>query len=427
MRVLLVDLHPYSPASTPISLAGLAAVLRGAGHEARVLALGSDSAFSLAGLHAFLVEQSPDLVGFDTYQRNLHHVLALARMAKAAAPRTRVVLGGPQAMFLPEHSLAGMPEVDFLGRGEGELVMSSLVEAMGGGATDEPIPGVTSRTADGGWVWGGPIELPADLDRYPSPWLTGVLEPTAHSESILLTSRGCACRCVFCITPAATGGRIRCHSVDRVLEDISHIASRGGRRLWFADPNFSFDRDRVLELLDGILRRGLEVSMWLETRADLLTPELMTLMVRAGVRTVALGLESASAGVADRLGKGVEPERIREASMAALDAGIDVELFSQFALPGETYEDAIRTMDFVDGCGVAIRGNSNAQQMQLYFGSDVSASPASFGIRPMLGERAPYLSVGCDFETEWMSRSEIRRVRSAWGSRSLDGGRRIVS
>ena len=65
----------------------------------------------------------------------------------------------------------------------------------------------------------------------------------------------------------------------------------------------------------------------------------------------------------------------RPAAGEPLEAGLDVELFSQFALPGETFEDAMQTLDFVDRCGVAIRGNSNAQQMQLYFGSAIAAAP----------------------------------------------------
>jgi radical SAM superfamily enzyme YgiQ (UPF0313 family) len=85
-----------------------------------------------------------------------------------------------------------------------------------------------------------------------------------------------------------------------------------------------------------------------------------------------MGLESASEGVAARLAKGIEPDRVRWAACTLLATGIDVELFSQYALPGERIDDAMATLRFVEECGVAIRGNSNAQQMQLYFGSEIS-------------------------------------------------------
>jgi radical SAM superfamily enzyme YgiQ (UPF0313 family) len=277
------------------------------------------------------------------------------------------------------------------------------------------------------WLRGAPVPPADDLDAYPSPWLDGVLDPADWDEAIMLTSRGCPHHCAFCVTPAAFGPTIRSHSVERVIDEISVVAATGGGRLWFADPNFSYDADRVHQILEGIARRDLKVGMWIETRADMLTPELLRLLARAGVHTVALGLESAVPRVLDRSGKAIEPESIRRAAVTALDAGIDVELFSQYGLPGETRADALTTLDFVKKCGVSVRGNSNAQQMQLYFGSAIIRNPRAHGILPLRNDLPPYLALGDEFETEWMSRREMDEIRAAWGAASTDGGKRIVS
>jgi hypothetical protein len=140
-----------------------------------------------------------------------------------------------------------------------------------------------------------------------------------------------------------------------------------------------------------------------------------------------MGLESAAGGVVPVLEKQIEPEAIAEAARACLAAGLDVELFSQFALPGEGLAEALETLRFVKDCGVKIRGNSNAQQMQLYFGSEIAARPERYGIRPLREAFPPWLSVGAEFETETMSRAEIERVREAWRAESLDGGKRVIS
>jgi radical SAM superfamily enzyme YgiQ (UPF0313 family) len=322
--------------------------------------------------------------------------------------------------------MAAMPEVDFISRGEGEPAIRAIVESMEARA-DVAVPGATSRLPDGSIVTGDPETPPADLDVYPSPWMSGVLDPASAEESILLTSRGCPNRCAFCTTPAAFGGKVRSHSVERVLEEISYVAERGSGRLWFADPNFSFSRERVVRILEGMLERNLQVGMWIETRADMLDGDLIRLLKRAGVHTVAMGLESASPAVFPGLCKELEPDRIREAAAEAQEAGLDVELFSQFALPGESYDDALATLEFVNGCGVRIRGNSNAQQMQVYLGSDIAGDPGRFGVRPLRESYPPWLSIGIEYETDWMCRDEIARVRSAWLARSEDGGKRIVS
>jgi radical SAM superfamily enzyme YgiQ (UPF0313 family) len=427
MHVLLVDIHPHSDPVTPISLGNLAAVLRREGHTAELLSLSSGRPFSPAWLKTLMCESRPDLVGFTAYQRNFYQLRAVARMARQMLAGVRVLIGGPQASFLPDEALRALPEIDFVAHGEGELVIQKVVEALEAGATDQPIAGVSTRLADGHVLRGEALTPPEDLDAYPSPWLDGVLDPSDWEESILLTSRGCPHHCAFCVTPAAFGPTIRAHSVERVLEDIAVVARRGSGRLWFADPNFSYDEPRVHALLEGIARRELKVEMWVETRADMLTPDLLRLLKRTGVHTVALGLESAAPKVLERSGKAIDPAEIRAAATAAFDAGLDVELFSQYGLPGESMSNALQTLRFVQDCGVAIRGNSNAQQMQLYFGSTIIRNPRAHGIRPLRHDLPPYLALGDEFETDWMDRSEMDRVRAAWSAASVDGGKRIVS
>jgi radical SAM superfamily enzyme YgiQ (UPF0313 family) len=427
MNVLLIDISPFSESVTPVSLGHIGAVLAEGGHKIRIMSLGSESKISLMRFRKFLESFRPQMVGFGTYQRNLPHIIALARLVKEVLPQSSVVLGGPQASFLPEKGLAAMPDVDFLARGEGEAAIATIAEAVQSGNGDQPVPGATRRTSTGRILTGPPVQSAEDLDRYPSPWLSGILDPATKSESIMLTSRGCSHNCVFCYTPAAFDRNIRSHSIDRVLEDISYVASRGNGRIWFADPNFSFSEDRVKGILDGILRRNLKVEMWLETRADMLNSELIRLMKRAGVYLVAMGLESASSNVFPALDKNLEPEKIRQAARLVLDAGLEVELFSQYALPYERMEDALTTLQFVKDCGIKIRGNSNAQQMQLYFGSEISSDYARYGVLPLRDNFPPYLSIGTQFETQWMSKEEIDTVKRAWMAESLDGGKRVVS
>ncbi len=427
MRVLLIDFNPFMPPVTPISLGNLGAVLKTEGHDVKVLSLGSTSHFSVRGLETYIKEADPQLVGFGTYQRNIHYVRAVAGMIKAALPFAKIVLGGPQATFLPDAALAAMTEIDFLSRGEGEMAIKAVADAIDGGTVNEPIPGVTLRSSSGECITGPSLDLPPDLDGYPSPWLTGVLSPTDMEESIMLTSRGCPNSCAFCYTPAAFGRGTRCQSVERVLEDIAYVAKKGTGRLWFADPNFSFSEERVVAVLEGILKREIKVGMWLETRADMLTPEILSMMKKAGVHSVAMGLESASPSVYPGLNKGIEPMRIGQAARTALKEGMEVELFSQYALPGETLENALETLTFVKDCGVKIQGNSNAQQMQLYFGSKICSSLDKYGVRPLRHDLPVYRAIGTEFETEWMSKKEIEQVKNAWRAESLDGGKRVVS
>jgi radical SAM superfamily enzyme YgiQ (UPF0313 family) len=426
VNVLLMEVNPYVPVSLPISLGYLAAGLAAEGHRVEIRNVGEATPLSPAGLQAMVRELAPALVGFATYQRNMLHVRGLARAVKAVDPAIRVILGGPQATFMPSQAMAALPEVDFICRGEGEIVLPEVVRALESDRPGGPVAGTTTRLAPDYWEDGPAVQPPEDLDIYPSPFLREALDLQGFEEAILLTSRGCPYGCVFCYTPRAFGRGIRYHSVDRVVEDMRWLNGKGIRRFWLADPSFSFARERTEALLQGMIRRGVAGGVWLETRADLVDSDLLALMAAAGVRLVAFGLESASEKVLAGLGKGVSPAQVRSAVELAHRHGLDVELFSQYGLPGEGYADALETLAFVRDL-VPIRGNSNAQQTRLYFGTRLHDRFRSHGIRPLDGARLPYMAIGSRYETDWMTVGEIHRVRDLWKAASLDGGKRMVS
>lgn len=426
MRVLLMEVNPYVPPSLPISLGYLAAVLRQEGHRVWIRNIGESTSLSLRSFYGMVLDIKPQLVGMAAYQRNMLVLRGLCRAIKQVDRSIRIILGGPQATFMPSEALAALPQVDFLCRGEGEVVIREVVRAMESGAVGAPVRGTTTRLGHDHWEDGPEVDAPQDLDDYPSPFLEGVLELEELEEAILLTSRGCPYGCLFCYTPRASGRKVRYHSVDRVLEEMNWLNSRGIGRFWLADPSFSFERKRTQELLEGIIRRGIRGRLWLETRADLVDGDLLDLMARAGVGLVAYGLESASERVLQGLGKSLSLDSIQEAVRMTQSRGMEVELFSQYGLPGERTEDAIQTLEFVRSL-VPIRGNTNAQQMRLYFGAPYTEDPERYGIHPLDQERPPYISVGARYQTDWMSVEEIHRVRDLWKSASLDGGKRMVS
>jgi radical SAM superfamily enzyme YgiQ (UPF0313 family) len=217
------------------------------------------------------------------------------------------------------------------------------------------------------------------------------------------------------------------HSTDRVIEEIKWIRKKGVRRLWFADPNISYKWARFEALLDRILQEGLEMEMWLQTRADLVNPALMKKMKKVGVSTIAFGLESASEKVIPRLDKQVSIDKVAKAIRLAQSQDIEVELFTMFGLPYETFDDAVITLEFVKKNNVKIMGNTNSQQMQIYFGTHMARHFEDYNIRPLNTKRPAYLSIGCQYETDHMNIDEINKVQELWRADSLDRGRRIVS
>ena len=408
------DVGFESSESIPISLGYVLASLKSRGGDGVILDDLQDRPLALTALEEWIHRLDPSAIGFTAYQSTMHRIRYLCRYIKSRHRGIHIVLGGPQAAPMPAHALDDLVDVDILVRGSGEMVIPHLARAIESGKSLDTVEGIACRRD------GRPVETERgaepseDLDVFPSPYLTGALNLEGKNTAILLSSRGCEHACRFCITPGLCRGRIRHHSVERVLAEMELLAHKGIERFWFADPNFTADRARTERLLEEKMKRGIKTPFWCQTRSDLIDPDLLKRLREAGADTIAFGLESGSPEVLDNTTKGIELQQLRNNIAAAQSLEMNTELFSIFGLPGETTDDARETLEFVRSLGIAIESNSGSQQMQLYFGSVYEKTPERFGIKPMSRYRPAYLSAGEQYETSAMSRRDLRKVRNMW-------------
>ncbi|MBW1679187.1 MAG: B12-binding domain-containing radical SAM protein, partial [Deltaproteobacteria bacterium] len=389
--------------------------------------IGEGTPFSLSQLQKIIEDFRPRLVGFSTYQRNIFYVLGLAKAIKGMDSEIKTVIGGPQATFMPSSALEDGP-IDFICREEGEIAFLSIAGALRDEKTSFPVPGCSCKLEDGCFHDGPSIIGYSNLDEYPSPYLTdGLIDFSKMEEAIMLTSRGCPYNCIFCYTPNAFKRKVRFHSIERVVEEIEWVLHKGVKKFWFADPSFSINMERVDQLMERILRKNLKGEIWLETRADLIDEEMLKKMKAAGVTQVAYGLESASEKVLFSLKKKISLDHIRSAIKLTQKHGMDIELFTQYGLPNETFGDAMMTLKFLKDNNILIRGNSNSQQTQIYFGTELFDLHEKYGIRPLEKRIPQYLSIGDQYETSCLSAADIQKIKAIWEKESLDGVKRKVS
>jgi len=123
----------------------------------------------------------------------------------------------------------------------------------------------------------------------------------------VLASRSCPEFCTYCPHRIQAGYRTR--SVANILDELSYLAdSRGSLHIVFRDPLFSQDRDRALELCDGIRSRQLTHTFECETRLDRLDTELLRAMQAAGLRAMSFGVESVAPATLKKVGRRPIPE-----------------------------------------------------------------------------------------------------------------------
>lgn len=419
MNVALINMNQldsqFSTNTIPILQGYIATYLRKYNHNALILDDVKDAPLTLESLNRYMQEFRPKLIGFTGYHYLMDRIRFFARFIKEYYPETMLMLGGPQALFLPEDALIDLQDFDIIcNRGEGEITTLSIVEALENGKGLRDVPGILFKENNQIITTNQPDCLPQDLDIYPSPYIEKLIDLRAKRMACIFTSRGCEHLCNFCVTPLFNHRKIRFHSIDHVLEEMQYLQSAGMESLWIGDPNFTAYRDRTIELMEEKIKRGIKIPFWCQTRVDMVDKDLLKLMQEAGLHCIGFGLESGSDKVLDNMHKDVSVSKFHEIVTYAQLLGIQVELFSMYGQPGETYEDARKTIDIVRQYGIPIYANSCAQQLQLVYGSVYGRKPEKFGFKTSNRYKPGYLSVWHEYETDCLTRNDIKKIQAAW-------------
>ncbi len=189
----------------------------------------------------------PDVVGFSVFGWNYNAFGKLAEMYKQLRPGGCVVFGGTHVANQAVRTFSTFPQVDVVVNGEGELtVLGLLREVLADRRAGEldPVAGISFRREDGTIVTtpsSGRIE---NLDRIPSPLLTGTLQlrrpdgRQRYDVVLLETNRGCPYTCSFCYWGGATGQKLRKFSSDRIAAELELAAHAKVAEVVLCDANF---------------------------------------------------------------------------------------------------------------------------------------------------------------------------------------------
>jgi len=323
----------------------VAAAAREAGHEVGLLDAQAEG-FDWSQTIRHCRTRSPSVIGLGGCEPMLDEVHDAARLLRPCTGT--VVVGGPAASSAARDLSTCCGAIDAVLVGEAEGTIAPALDWIARGRGGTPPPGV--GTPDHPPVPGEPAR---DLDRLPPP--SRDLLPrgryrypiaTRAAVTTAITSRGCGHRCIFC-DKSVTGTVPRLHSSGRVLDDLADIiAAEHSGYVVFFDDEFTVDSQRVGEICEGILSRGFDLHWKCESRVDGLDPSLLPLMRRAGCRTIAMGVESASPASLLWLRKDVHPDQIRQAFEACRAAGIDTLAYALVGIPGEQPSDVRATVEF---------------------------------------------------------------------------------
>jgi radical SAM superfamily enzyme YgiQ (UPF0313 family) len=134
----------------PMGVLALADLLSREGYDTEIVHLGvewiKDKGFSLID---YIARKQPKIVAFSLHWHpQSYEVLEQARMVKDAFPEVSVILGGLTASFYHREIMERFPWIDAVVRGEGEIPLLQLSEAIIRGGALEQVPNLTWRQGD---------------------------------------------------------------------------------------------------------------------------------------------------------------------------------------------------------------------------------------------------------------------------------------
>ncbi|MEJ2183517.1 MAG: radical SAM protein [Nitrospirota bacterium] len=398
----------------PLGTLYVAASLREAGHEVIFLNgafLGHEEI--MGELRAF----APEAVGLYSTTFGWDKARHAARSIKALLPGVFVFVGGPYPIAARGGCLEDEPGfIDAVVTGEGEETSVEMLERLGAGRSLQGVRGVAFR--DGGTVVENALrELMDDLDALPFPArdLLGdaaryVPPPATYRRkpvAVMITSRGCNRRCLYCfqIDRHRTKG-IRYRSVQNVMAEVELCLEQGYREIKFIDDTLAADYGRAMDIAGEIKRRGLDFTWFASACVNQVDAPLLRAFKDAGCWAILFGAESGVQKNLNAIRKGITLEQTRRAVRAAKDAGLMVLTPFLFGIPGETYEEGLRTIEFAMELDPDV---ANFHAITPFPGTELYENIEQYG--SMSGDLRDFTYQGIAFTPHTMSREQVAQLR----------------
>jgi len=150
------------------------------------------------------------------------------------------------------------------------------------------------------------------------------------------TQRGCHLLCCYCTYPLIEGRANHRRDPDAVADELAAIQRRGVKHVFITDAVFNLTNDHAAAVCEAIVRRGVKMTWTCFLRPKNLTPELMTLMARAGLTHIEFGTDSFCDEVLVEYGKNFTFADIAHSTELARSAGIHYSHYLICGGPGET-------------------------------------------------------------------------------------------
>ena len=240
-----------------------------------------------------------------------------------------IMVGGPHATLYPEDLI---DKVDYVVIGEAEDIIENLVNSA---ELQSECKIINSTTPN-----------PKNL---PFPDFTTFIGYEDIFIYPLLTSRGCPYNCSFCAVRFVSTREWRPCLPEKCIKELVNAKNqlKNMDSVIIYDDNPMFRKKHIKDFLKLYLDNEINLPLTvINTRADSLDNEMITLLKKAKCPSIGIGVESGNPEVFEKIGKGETLEDIIRVSKLIKIHKIPLSLCFVIGLEGDSYEKIQSSIDF---------------------------------------------------------------------------------
>lgn len=300
-------------------------------------------------------KEQPDIIGISIgTQMQLLAGLTFAKLIKESFPGIHVVVGGNIITRLQEdlvHHERFFTEVfDSAILYEGEHALLWLIEALNGQRPLASVPNLIYRDAAG--LHRNPEVYTEKTTALPLPDFDGMpLDRYFVPELIIpyLATRGCYWgRCTFCDHGQGYFDQYRGMPAQLVVDQIKALRDKYQcRHFLFSDESYPPALFKKVSQLLVDQDVGIKWTTLIRFEETLQEQSMWDLAAKAGCCTLYYGMESANERVLNLMDKHAKKSVIQRNLQMAAKSGIWNHVMAFYGFPGETFEEAMETRQFV--------------------------------------------------------------------------------
>ncbi|MCG8551093.1 MAG: B12-binding domain-containing radical SAM protein [Desulfobacterales bacterium] len=322
--------------------------LRQAGHEVDYMDT-TVSGLDFKGTEDFITAQNPDLLCCNAvyFWEHTGWLFEMLDNLRHNGFEGHINLIGFFPTLAYQVILKHVSAVDSVIVGECENSLVKLAQRVEEDSGIYGIPGV-AVLKNGTACMASPVKVSEDPDRFIFP--DRIFGNDLSSASIL-ASRGCYNHCAFCLIPSfyGRGPLWKGRSPENIVMEMKKLTEKGYSDFYFIDPNFigpgKKGRERCEKLMDMI--GPMNITFGMETRPDDLDHSIFGKLVKSGLTSLLLGVESGSKTILEGLNKGSKVSVSEEAIKICRDHGVEPEIGFLMFVPDASLADLEHNYEFL--------------------------------------------------------------------------------